>query len=565
MQEQYIPERVKNINAQIAAQGNKGYSVAPSEMYSPTVFTDANIRETTIPSIISKAQKLVGTESKEPILDDKGNTVAVYNRNMGGYRDVNSGGEYQPPEPEQENEYDSLYKDRVDGLGIPSPEDDPYFKLIESMQSRSDASTQNLLSAVSSEYQQLRSDLQRSQESTTAQLRGAQRRLGSRYTPLSSPQTMQTKLDSDMRAMSDLTSKESIDKNKILSAQADKDFELMGKQIEVLESRRKEKATIAEKIIEDIQTERKANKEREQAVAISGDILPILESGVTDPIQIAKQLQLSGGKYTPKEIKDAIDTFFPTGTGIIGEYQYYKRDAEARGVSPISFNEYQDMDANRKKSIAQAGIAAGSDLNSKETAIFNKMVEKYSASEAVKALDRAYKLQDIVNEVKKNPEDPANQLSLIYAFIKGLDTDSAVREGEIDLVKSIQSYSQKYKTEFERISNGKAVSKDTALNIASGAEKIIQSIQNTAKKKRALYDAQAKVNGTNVNNAWNDFSTMYEESASDLDSQLTTAKPAKDRIIEAGKSNPEIQKTVKQILSDNPMYSYDMIAKILNL
>jgi len=258
MQEQYIPERVKNINAQIAAQGNKGYSVAPSEMYSPTVFTDANIRETTIPSIISKAQKLVGNESKAPILDDKGNTVAVYNRNMGGYRDVNSGGEYQPPEPEQENEYDSLYKDRVDGLGIPSPEDDPYFKLIESMQSRSDASTQNLLSAVSSEYQQLRSDLQRSQESTTAQLRGAQRRLGSRYTPLSSPQTMQTKLDSDMRAMSDLTSKEAIDKNKILSAQADKDFELMGKQIEVLESRRKEKAAIAEKIIEDIQTERDA-------------------------------------------------------------------------------------------------------------------------------------------------------------------------------------------------------------------------------------------------------------------------------------------------------------------
>lgn len=564
MNEIYIPQRVKDVNAQIAAQGNKGYSVSPSELYSPTVFTDSNIRETTIPSIVSKAKKLVGNDSNPPILDDKGNTLAVWNRNMGGYRDINSGQEFSP-ENTQENEYDAQYKELSDFLKVPSPEEDPYLNLIKQMQGKSDQNTERELNAIKSEYQQLQDELKQQQQFGTGQLRGALGQLGGKYTPLRSIGFVQTKLTNDLKDIAALNSREQIDKNKILSAQADKDFELMGKQIDVLESRRKEKAAIAEKILDDISTTRKENQKRQIAVSIGEDVMPIIESGITDPIQIAKQLQLSGSKYTPKEIKETLDVFFPTGTGIIGEYQFYKRDAEARGINPLSFNEFQDMDANRKKSIAQAGIVAGSDLNSKETAIFNKMVEKYSASEAVKALDRAYKLQDIVNEVKKNPEDPANQLSLIYAFIKGLDTDSAVREGEIDLVKSIQSYSQKYKTEFERISNGKAVSKDTALNIANGAEKIIESIQNTAKKKRALYDAQAKVNGTNVNNAWNDFSTMYEESTSDLDNQLTTAKPAKDRIVEAGQSNPEIQKAVKQILIDNPNYSYEMVAQILNI
>jgi|GEM_PF-6312125 len=43
------------------------------------------------------------------------------------------------------------------------------------------------------------------------------------------------------------------------------------------------------------------------------------------------------------------------GTGIIGEYQYYAEQEKLAGRKPISFNEYQNMDANRKVKISGGG------------------------------------------------------------------------------------------------------------------------------------------------------------------------------------------------------------------
>lgn len=45
-----------------------------------------------------------------------------------------------------------------------------------------------------------------------------------------------------------------------------------------------------------------------------------------------------------------------TGTGIVGEYIFYKNQAKAAGQTPVDFNTYQNMDANRK---ANAGGGVG--------------------------------------------------------------------------------------------------------------------------------------------------------------------------------------------------------------
>lgn len=48
------------------------------------------------------------------------------------------------------------------------------------------------------------------------------------------------------------------------------------------------------------------------------------------------------------------------GSGIIGEYNYYAEQERAAGRQPVSFNAYQNMDTNRKVSIARSGVAGSS-------------------------------------------------------------------------------------------------------------------------------------------------------------------------------------------------------------
>ena len=223
--------------------------------------------------------------------------------------------------------------------------------------------------------------------------------------------------------------------------------------------------------------------------------------------------------------------YLTSGSGIVGEYLFYKGDAQNRGIAPVDFDSFQNQDANRKKSIAQAGIA-GTDLDTKQQAVFNRIVDKYNASPAIQALSRANVLKNLADQAEKDPSNAVNQLALIYSYIKGLDTESAVREGEITLVQSIQSYLSKWQTSLEKVASGKVISTDATKQIASGAKTIIKAIEDTARQKEASFKAQARTNGTQVFSAWNDFQqgvkefqdtgTSLIESEEEADNQLKT-------------------------------------------
>lgn len=64
-----------------------------------------------------------------------------------------------------------------------------------------------------------------------------------------------------------------------------------------------------------------------------------------------------------------------TGSGIVGEYLFYKRQAQAQGQMPVDFNTYQTIDANRKaKATAGAGSTTGSvDLTAFDPAVRSKL------------------------------------------------------------------------------------------------------------------------------------------------------------------------------------------------
>jgi len=122
------------------------------------------------------------------------------------------------------------------------------------------------------------------------------------------------------------------------------------------------------------------------------------------------------------------------GTGIIGEYNFYKAQAIASGQTPMSFDNYQDKDANRKKSIAAAAYGAGYS-NTTVTKI-QQIAGQFDNEQVVKDYNVT---STQVNFIKDLGGTPTDDIARVYAFAKVMDPNSVVREGEY---KTVQDYAQ---------------------------------------------------------------------------------------------------------------------------
>lgn len=276
------------------------------------------------------------------------------------------------------------------------------------------------------------------------------------------------------------------------------------------------------------------------------------------PAEVVTAVQ-NAPTYAEKVI--AAGDYLSTATGIIGEYNFYKRQAIASGQTPVDFNTYQNMDANRKIKIAAASSNAGSNLSSKETTIFNSLVDKYNNSPLVKAYDRTTILQGIIDSVKSNPGNSASQLSLAYGYIQALDTyQSAVREGELGLVNSIDSKAGQLKNWTEQIANGQIVRPEVALQIAKSAQQLVNTIKSGAENKQKTYSAQAKINGQNVGNAFNDYIYSVNSIQSTENNLLKSedeAKAAVERLYDSYANE------IDSIIRAEPNISYSEILQVL--
>lgn len=542
---------------------------------SPTVFSDSNIRENVIPGLNARANDLLGERPKfyrtqsggyvntkfaDPSL--QGSQTYTEDQIMGNTSGAVSGADATDNSGQQnggENEYDTLFKNimgsnayKTGAAAIEqSPESIQEKALIDQMRTMADANSAAQLAVITKQYQQ-RQDLLKQVQSEEGQ--GLKHQLmlaGSRYSPGSTGSVMTLKEKNNLRELNALEDQGEAAKQDIKNAKLNQDFQLMEKEIGRLEKIRTQKAGLANKMQE---TMIQNNKELRERVQKTKDELEktrtdILKSAAGAPREVLDAISKAANVA---DMVNAAGDYASKATGIVGEYQFYKKDAEARGLTPLNFDEYQTRDANRKIKIASAASSAGSDLTSKEQTIFNHMVDKFNASPAIKALDRASQLKGIVDEIKKNPGAASSQLNLIYAYIKGLDTDSAVREGEIDLVKGIQSYLGKFGTTLEKITEGKTVSNSTALEMARGAENLISTIEQTAKRKEAVFKAQAKQNGSNVYDAWDGFSSSARDAYSDIvtDQDINKVEEeAKNKVISYGTRIPKDQVFIKNKMS----------------
>jgi len=335
---------------------------------------------------------------------------------------------------------------------------------------------------------------------------------------------------------------------------------LKAKEIQTIEAEmRKEVKAMRD----EARKENKAILERFRLATVGSMLSDAINQGITDRSDLFNHLSAANpGGFTPEEFDKTMDALLPQGTGVIGEYEYYKREAQRNGQTPLSFDEYQTRDANRKRSITQ-NIIGGSGLNTKETTIFNSLVDKYNKSPLVMANDRASILRDTTAALKNDPTNPSLQVSFIYSFIQALDTyQSAVREGEIALLQGTQGLVDKIQNIPNQIEKGTPLEASVILNYAATADMLSGSINKAAGAKQRAFQTQANINGTNVGSAFEEYATTIS-SASTAGEVMQTEEQAEARLDELYTGGYQAQ--IDTLIQQYPSMSASDLLQVLGV
>ena len=112
-----------------------------------------------------------------------------------------------------------------------------------------------------------------------------------------------------------------------------------------------------------------------------------------------------------------------------------------------NYNDYQNADANRKRSIARAGatVYGNTGLTNQELTQVQKITGQFDNEPIVKNYNIIAEGKAFVDSISNNTQNPADQQGLIYAFAKAMDPNSVVREGEY---ATVQKYAQSWAQSF---------------------------------------------------------------------------------------------------------------------
>ncbi len=252
-----------------------------------------------------------------------------------------------------------------------STEDDSINSIISGMMKRTDADTADSLQSISNKYSLLKQQQEKVNTAGEAATQGALFRSGAAQGDAYANNTQNYQVQQGLHEMQnlDMQQEDALAAARVAgNANKNRVAELMLQQAKDIKER---KQAIADKVnTQLLEAKVKADATRTQAAKEQATI-DLYNQGITDPGQIAKSLLKAGYPATLKEVSDNVALLSGQGgTGIIGEYNFYKSEAKKNGQVPVDFNTYQNMDANRKKSIASAsGVNANQVSDALITAI----------------------------------------------------------------------------------------------------------------------------------------------------------------------------------------------------
>lgn len=170
---------------------------------------------------------------------------------------------------------------------------------------------------------------------------------------------------------------------------------------------------------------------------------------------------------------------------------------QQRGAADSFYDEQLGKYAGMaQKESAASGKTQFGELTSTQASMLNNIITRYEKSPLIQAVDRTPVLSKAIESIYANPSDAALQMNLSYAYIQALDTyQSAVREGELANLNTIDSRIGDMQKEITRIRNGQIVRPETAIKIADAANELVTTIKSAAKNKAQSYRSNAAVFG----------------------------------------------------------------------
>ncbi len=399
------------------------YVPTPSKVptQTPTVVSDTTIRDTVIPEIKAKAQSSLPPTGVK--IGPNGEWIDT--RTYQKPQDTSS---TTPNAPTAGAYGDDLTKMLAD-LDKTEPELSESEKTLFDLQQKMlDESSKSTINQIRSKYADRYKQLQTSQGQSTNVLKNTLNIAGSgRYAPISSTNVLSVKEKDDIQTLNDLADEEN---QLILQAQSAKsqgDMKLLSEKLALFEKKKQEKTDLAVKIADKMN---EYNKELRTAKAkeeedINSAILDAAKGGAPkDVLEAAKAAGSLVGAVS------ALGDYLNTTSGIVGEYNFYKRQAIASGVTPKSFEEYQDADANRKK------IAAGaSGLPTSVVTQVDKLSSAFDTAPITKQFNEAVNKKLTFDSIIERGVGGPSDLALVYEFMKALDPTSVVRETEYETAR----------------------------------------------------------------------------------------------------------------------------------
>ena len=370
-------------------------------------------------------------------------------------------------------------------------------------------------------------------------------------------------IDEGISKITDIQSKMNSDVAKMTQAFQDNNITALKDAYTAFSANSKELQNSLDKISSDTQTiVRDAKQQRAQAeLAIDNDIRGLIDvaSKAIAPQAVIDKMNEALAQHDYVRAAKEGGEYLAGGTGVVGEYYATKRDFEQRNPNMkfMDLDSYMDKDANRKASIARAGaaLAAGTDMTTKQQSVFNSIVDKQNKSPLIMASDRAAILKTITDAVAKDPSNAALQVSFVYSMIQALDTyQSAVREGEINLVQGTQGLSEKLGNLPSKIEKGNPLNPSKINEYVAVSKTLTDSIDRAANAKKNVFKAQAISNGIGEQyETWNN--TIEELNSKSIgDEHGQTEEEAKASIIKIGNTHPELRSQMVQMQKEGRTY-----------
>ncbi len=261
-----------------ATNGSGAYARAPVGS-TPTVITDANVRESTIPNLNASVKTAIGTPAPTNPTNPDGTT-----------KDTGTSNSDIP-------DYNALFSK---ALGVSDQSGDQTsnneLALIKSMQANADASFAGQLSSIGALYDSRIQNLQSSQASTT---KGIENALtlggGSRYAPISSAGVLSAKETADIQQMNSLVAEENNARAGVIKAQTDQDYQLLSKNLDVLNAAQTRKMDLAKTVVQ--------NMKDTNAYKLEVDKFNH-QTAQDAELNKQKQEEISQGQYEFRDLKD---------------------------------------------------------------------------------------------------------------------------------------------------------------------------------------------------------------------------------------------------------------------